>query len=299
MIPSGNPGDRLVLGMAGGGDFRVIAAQTSGSLEHARLRCDLSPVAAAALGRALTSAVLLARLLDKHVPEQHVSLRLDGGGPLGTVIAEATIDGRIRGCVANPQYEDTDCDVGLAIGAGGNLTVVRKSPPLMKPYTSQVRLVSGEVAKDVAHYLATSEQIPTALMLGVMNRPTGVASCGGIVVQAFPHVTTKAIEAVEKAILEAPPLSTLLAEVPLQDAVSRVLGSVGYKRLDPSFDIPIEYHCSCSRERALQMYRYFPPHELGEMISEGTDTEAVCHYCGAKYRFTPDDLLGLDMGEGN
>ncbi|MFA6955446.1 MAG: Hsp33 family molecular chaperone HslO [Thermoanaerobaculia bacterium] len=299
MLNPDNGGDRLVLGMAGGGDFRVIAAETSGSLELARRRCDLSPVAAAALGRALTSAVLLARLLDKQVPEQHVSLRLEGGGPLGPVIAEATIDGRIRGCVGNPQYEDTDCDVGLAIGAGGNLTVVRKSPPLMKPYTSQVRLVSGEVAKDVAHYLATSEQIPTALMLGVLNRPTGVAACGGIVIQSFPHTTVKEIEAMEKAILEAPPLSTLLAELPIHDAVARVLGPVGYKRLDPSFDIPIEYHCTCSRERALQMYRYFPAQELGEMIREGNDTEAVCHFCGAKYEFTPDDLLGLDAGSGN
>jgi molecular chaperone Hsp33 len=288
-----------VLGMAGGGDFRVIAAQTAASLEHARLRCDLSPVAAAALGRALTSAVLLARLLDKHVPEQHVSLRLEGGGPLGGVIAEATIDGRIRGCVGNPQYEDTACDVGLAIGSGGNLTVVRKSPPLMRPYTSQVRLVSGEVARDVAHYLATSEQIPTALMLGVLNRPAGVASCGGIVIQAFPHTTTKAIEAMEKAILEAPPLSSLLDEMPLQGAVARVLGSVGYKPLDPSFDIPIEYHCGCSREKALRMYRYFPPQELGEMIREGKESEAVCHFCGMKYSFTPDELLGLDAGHEN
>ena len=293
MTIPGNGGDRLVLGMAGGGDFRVIAAQTAESLERTRLRCDLSPVAAAALGRALTSAVLLARLLDKQVPEQHVSLRLEGGGPLGGVIAEATIDGRIRGCVGNPQYEDTACDVGLAIGAGGNLTVVRKSPPLMRPYTSQVRLVSGEVAKDVAHYLAASEQIPTAVLLGVLNRPTGVASCGGILIQAFPH-TTK-----EKAIQEAPPLSTLLAELPLQEAVARVLGGVGYKALDPSFDIPITYHCTCSREKALQMYRYFPPQELGEMIREGRETDAVCHFCGAKYLFTADDLLGLDVGEGN
>ncbi|MBI2212649.1 MAG: Hsp33 family molecular chaperone HslO [Acidobacteria bacterium] len=299
MLPTGTTGDRLVLGMAGGGDFRVIAAQTADSIELARLRCDLSPVAAAALGRALTSAVLLARLLDKQVPEQHVSLRLEGGGPLGPVIAEATIDGRVRGCVGNPQYEDTDCDVGLAIGTDGNLTVVRKSPPLMKPYTSQVRLVSGEVAKDVAHYLATSEQIPTALLLGVLNRPTGVAACGGIVIQSFPHTTTKTIEAVEKAILDAPPLSSLLAELPIHHAVARVLGSVGYKQLDPSFDIPIEYHCRCSREKALQMYRYFPPQELGEMIGGGTDTEAVCHFCGMRYIFTPDDLLGLELGTEN
>jgi len=286
--------DRLILGMAGGGDFRVIAAQTTNSLEEARLRCDLSPVAAAALGRALTSAVLLARLLDKQLNHQHVSLRFDGDGPLGPLIAEATIEGDVRGYVANPRYEDTSCVVGEAIGQHGKLTVVRKAPPLGKPYTSQVELVSGEIARDVAHYLASSEQIPSALLLGEFNRPEGVAACGGIVIQAFPHASQAAIKAVEEGVRTAPPLSLLLDGLTIDQAVAEILKDVDYKRIDPSLDIPISYRCTCSREKALDLYRYFTPQELGEMIREEKDSEATCQFCGKRYFFSSDDLMGLE-----
>lgn len=286
--------DRLILGMAGGGDFRVIAAQTTNALEEARLRCDLSPVAAAALGRTLTSAVLLARLLDKQLSHQHVSLRIDGDGPLGPVIAEATIDGNVRGYVANPRYEDTACVVGEAVGQNGQLTVVRKAPPLGKAYTSQVRLVSGEIARDVAHYLASSEQIPSALLLGEFNRPAGVAACGGVVIQAFPHASEEAIAAVENGVRTAPPLSLLLDGLTIDQAVGEILKDVDYKRLDPSLDIPISYQCSCSREKALDLYRYFTPHELGEMISEEEDSEAICQFCGQKYYFSSEDLMSIE-----
>jgi len=287
-------GDRLILGMAGGGDFRVIAAQTTNALEEARLRCDLSPVAAAALGRALTSAVLLARLLDKQLTHQHVSLRIDGDGPLGPVIAEANIDGQLRGYVANPRYEDTACVVGEAVGQTGKLTVVRKAPPLGKPYTSQVELVSGEIARDVAHYLASSEQIPSALLLGEFNRPEGVAACGGIVIQAFPHASEDAIAAVEHGVRTAPPLSLLLDGLTIDEAVAEILRDVDYRRIDPSLDIPITYRCTCSREKALDLYKYFSPQELGEMIREPEDSEATCQFCGQRYSFSSDDLMGLE-----
>lgn len=286
--------DRLILGMACGGDFRVIAAQTTHALEKARLLCALSPVAASALGRALTSAVLLARLLDKQITHQAVSLRFEGNGPLGPVLAEATMTGEIRGYVANPHYEDTACDVGEAIGSRGHLTVVRKSPPSGKPYTSQVELVSGEVAKDVAHYLASSEQIPSALLLGVFNRHEGVAASGGLVIQAFPHASSEAISAIEDCVRKAPPLSVLLDGLTIEQAVAEILVDVDYKKLDSSFDTPIEYACTCNRERALRLYRYFTPQEIGEMINETADSEAVCQFCGQKYYFTSEDLLMLD-----
>ncbi len=286
--------DRLILGMAGGGDFRVIAAQTTNTLEEARLRCDLSPVASAALGRALTSAVLLARLLDKQLTHQHVSLRFDGDGPLGPVLAEATIDGNVRGYVANPRYEDTSCVVDEAVGENGQLTVVRKAPPFGKPYTSQVRLVSGGIARDVANYLATSEQIPSALLLGEFNRPGGVAACGGVVIQAFPHASEEAISAIENSVRTAPPLSLLLDGLTIEQAIGEILNDVDFKRLDPSLDTPITYRCSCTREKALGLYRYFTPMELGEMIREEDDSEAVCQYCGERYVFSSDDLMGLE-----
>src|ERR1051325_5097494 len=149
--------DRLIQGMAGGGDFRIIAAQTTDTVETAREVLDLAPVAADALGRALTASRILARLLDKAVTNQYVTLRFEGDGPLGVVIAEGTVSGGARGYVANP-VADNSLDVGRAIGRG-MLTVVRGVPPSGKPYTSQLLTEGTGVAQDVTRYLMRSEQI--------------------------------------------------------------------------------------------------------------------------------------------
>jgi molecular chaperone Hsp33 len=286
--------DSLIQGMAWNGDFRVIAARTTAAVEEARTRRDMSPVAAAALGRAMTGALLLARLLDKNVRNQYVTLRFDGGGPLGLVIAEASVSGAMRGYVANPLAEDEKVDVGAAVGSDGLLTVVRASPPAGKPYTSQVRLVSGEMAKDIAHYLAYSEQIATAVLLGVMTRPTGVTGAGGILIQAFPHTTEEAIATMEDRVRNAPPFSSLIDRMPIEDAVREILQGVEYKSLDRSFDVPVRFECSCSRERALSKFRFFSPQELGEMIHKDQGAEASCQFCGRSYQFTADDLLGVE-----
>jgi molecular chaperone Hsp33 len=284
--------DRLIQGMAWGGDFRIIAAQTTQAVEEARLRSDLSPVATAAIGRAMTGAVLLARLLDKQVRNQWVTLRFDGSGPLGSLIAEGTVAGTVRGFVSNPHVDDNRVDVGAAIGPRGNLTVVRGTPPQGTPYTSQVSLVSGEIAKDLAHYLARSEQIASAVLLGVLVRPNGVHAAGGMIIQRFPHASDSAIDAMEKSIKGAPPFSTLLDKMPLEDAVQEILRGSDYKSLDPSFNIPIRYSCSCTRERALKQFAFLPTDELSEIITEG-GSEAVCQFCGQKYFFSGDDLLAL------
>src|ERR1043165_2025595 len=120
--------DRLIQGMAGGGDFRIIAAQTTDTVEAARGVLDLAPVAADALGRALTGSLLLARLLDKALKNQYVTLRFEGDGPLGLVIAEGTVAGHARGWVENPVPTDAALDVPQALGRGP-LTVVRGGPP--------------------------------------------------------------------------------------------------------------------------------------------------------------------------
>src|SRR5712691_8118025 len=206
--------DRLIQGMAGNGDFRILAAQTTNTVETAREILDLSPVAADALGRALTGSLLLARLLDKDVRNQHVTLRFEGSGPLGVLIAEANVSGGARGYVANPVPEtDESLDVGRAIGRG-MLTVVRGTPPIGKPYTSQVLLEGGGIAQELTRYLARSEQIASAVLLGVFKRRQGIAAAGGIIIQTFPHTSEEAIRLVEERIREAPPLSTLLEKMP-------------------------------------------------------------------------------------
>lgn len=283
--------DRLIQGMAEGGDFRIIAAQTTESVETAREILDLAPVATDALGRALTGSLLLARLLDKHVKHQYVTLRFQGNGPLGVVIAEGKATGGVRGWVENPVPTDSSLDVKRAIG-GGMLTIVRGTPPVGRPYTSQVPLTGSGVAEEITHYLMRSEQIASAVLLGVLNRRDGVAAAGGIIVQAFPHASEESIAKMETCIKEAPRLSALLERMPIEEAVATVLHGCDYKQIDASFNVPVAYSCSCSRERALAPLSLFSDQELGEMIRDG-GTEVACQFCGRKYQFSADDLLGL------
>jgi molecular chaperone Hsp33 len=283
--------DRIIQGMAGSGDFRVIAAQTTTAVETAREIADLSPVAADALGRAMTGSLLLARLLDKDLRNQYVTLRFDGNGPLGTVIAEAKAGGAVRGFVANPVPEDPMLDVESAIG-NGQLTVVRGTPPAGKPYTSHLLLGGTGIATDLTRYLMRSEQIASAVLLGVLNKRDGVAAAGGIVIQAFPHASEEAITALERRIKDAPPLSTLLEKLPIEDVVATVLQGMDYKQIDAGHSVPVSYTCSCSRERALAPLALFGQDEVQEMIDEG-GTEVVCQFCGRKYTFTAHDLLAL------
>ena|SRR5436190_5665249 len=283
--------DRLIQGMAEGGDFRIIAAQTTKTVDTARQLLDLAPVATDALGRALTGSLLLARLLDKNVKHQYVTLRLEGDGPLGVIIAEANVAGAARGYVANPVPEDASLDVARAIGRG-LLTVIRGTPPAGKPYTSQLTLEGGGVAQDLTRYLAGSEQITSAVLLGVLNRRDGVAAAGGIIVQSFPHASEESIDRIEKRIKEAPPLSTLLDKMPIEHVVATVFDGCSYKQIDSSFNVPLSYSCTCSAERALAPLALFSPDELGEMIAQG-GTEVVCQFCGRKYRFGKDDLIAL------
>jgi molecular chaperone Hsp33 len=283
--------DRLILGMAGGGDFRIIAAQTTDTVEMAREILDLAPVATDALGRALTGSLLLARLLDKHVKHQYVTLRFHGNGPLGVLIAEANVTGGARGWVENPVPTDASLDVKRAIG-GGMLTIVRGTPPSGTPYTSQVPLTGAGVAEEITHYLMRSEQIASAVLLGVLNRREGVAAAGGIIIQAFPHASEDSIARIETRVKEAPRLSALLHKMPIEDAVATVLQGCEYKQIDASFNVPVTYTCSCSRERALAPLTLFSDQEVGEMIRDG-GTEVACQFCGRKYRFSADDLLAL------
>lgn len=277
--------------MAAGGDFRILAAQTTQTVETAREILDLAPVAADALGRALTGSLLLARLLNKDMRNQYVTLRFDGDGPLGTVIAEGTVAGGARGYVANPVPLNERLKVGEAIGRG-MLTVVRGTPPTGKPYTSQITLGGGGVAQELTRYLMRSEQIASAVLLGVFNRRDGVAAAGGVVIQAFPHALEAAIAAVESRIKEAPPLSTLIEKMPIEDVVAQVLHGMDYKQIDSSFDVPLGYRCSCSRERALAPLALFSHQDLQEMIDEG-GSEVTCQFCGRKYSFTREELLTL------
>lgn len=293
---------RILRALAGEGNLRVVAADTGDVVEEARLRHGLSPTATAALGRAMTGALLLAQLLLK-TPKERLALRLEGDGPLGGGVAEADPMGGVRGYVKNPQAEvplreDGKLNVGAAVGRG--FLRVDRSLPSGDVYTSTVPLVSGEIAEDLAHYLWQSEQIPSALLLGVRVRGEGeVEAAGGIAVQVLPGASEEVLGRLEANLKAFGPLTERLRKEGLEGALEALFQGLGLERTDlralgyPENEIPARFRCRCNREKALEALVFFTPEEREDMIVRDGGAEVVCHWCGAVYRFSPEEIRTL------
>ncbi|TBH20975.1 Hsp33 family molecular chaperone HslO [Thermus thermamylovorans] len=293
---------RILRGLAGEGHLRVVAAETGDVVEEARRRHGLSPTATAALGRAMTGALLLAQLLLK-TPKERLTLRLEGTGPLGGLLAEADAQGNVRGYVQNPQAEvplrpDGKLNVGEVLGPG--FLRADRSLPSGEVYSGTVPLVSGEIAEDLAHYLWQSEQIPSAVLLGVRVRGEGeVEVAGGVAVQVMPGAPEEVLKRLEANLAGLAGLTPLLKERDLEGALEVLLAGLGFERTDlralgyPQNEIPARFRCRCSREKALEALVFFTPEEREEMIVKDGGAEVVCHWCGEVYRFSPEEIRTL------
>lgn len=287
--------------MAGEGNLRVVAAETTDIVEEARRRHGLSPTATAALGRAMTGALLLAQLLLK-TPKERLALRMEGTGPLGGLVVEADALGNVRGYVKSPQAEvplreDGKLNVGELIGAG--VLRVDRSLPSGEVYTSTVPLVSGEIAEDLAHYLWQSEQVPSAILLGVRVKGEGeVEVAGGVAIQVMPDTPEEVLSRLEANLAGLSGITPLLREG-LEAAVERLLAGLGFEWTDlkalgyPLNEIPARFRCRCNREKALEALVFFTPEEREDMIVEDGGAEVVCHWCGEVYRFSPEEIRSL------
>ncbi|APD08238.1 MULTISPECIES: Hsp33 family molecular chaperone HslO [Thermus] len=292
---------RILRGLAGEGNLRVVAAETTDIVEEARRRHGLSPTATAALGRAMTGALLLAQLLLK-TPKERLALRMEGTGPLGGLVVEADALGNVRGYVKNPQAEvplreDGKLNVGELIGAG--VLRVDRSLPSGEVYTSTVPLVSGEIAEDLAHYLWQSEQVPSAILLGVRVKGEGeVEVAGGVAIQVMPDTPEEVLSRLEANLAGLSGITPLLREG-LEAAVERLLAGLGFEWTDlkalgyPLNEIPARFRCRCNREKALEALVFFTPEEREDMIVEDGGAEVVCHWCGEVYRFSPEEIRSL------
>ncbi|MDM7324304.1 MAG: Hsp33 family molecular chaperone HslO [Thermus sp.] len=292
---------RILRGLAGEGQLRVVAADTGDVVEEARRRHGLSPTATAALGRAMTGALLLAQLLLK-TPKERLTLRIEGTGPLGGLLAEADALGHVRGYVHNPQAEvplrdDGKLNVGELVGAG--VLRVDRSLPSGEVYTSTVPLVSGEIAEDLAHYLWQSEQIPSAILLGVRVKGEGeVEVAGGVAIQVMPDASEEVLSRLEANLSRVSGITPLLL-MGLDKALEEILGGLGFAQTDlkalgyPLNEIPARFQCRCNREKALEALVFFTPEEREDMIVKDGGAEVVCHWCGAVYRFSPEEIRSL------
>jgi molecular chaperone Hsp33 len=278
----------LELGMAGGGAFRWAVADITDVLEGVRDRFDLWPVPAAALGRCLAGAALLQRLSTKS--PSRLMLEVRGDGPIGRVLAEADDEGNLRGMVGDgrvqvPDWPGGKLGVGRAVGKGV-LRVLREYER-GNSYQTQVELVSGEIGEDVAYYLSQSEQRKSAVLLGVLGKPSGVAAAGGMVVEVLPGAPEETIARLESNIAGIRGVSHLIEEGGAEHVVGQVLAGLDREVKEVR---PLRYRCRCSRERLLGHLTLLPAEDRDYLRADDGAIEADCTFCGARYRFSPEEL---------
>ena len=285
--------DEIVRAVTADGFVKISAVTARDMVERARQIHGLSPTASAALGRTLCAASMLGELMKED--DASLTIRINGGGPIGSIIAVSDSDGCTRGYVTNPEADlptraDGKLDVGGLVGRDGMLTLSRDLG-LKEPYIGSVELVTGEIAEDLAQYMVESEQIPAAVGLGVLvDTDKSIKAAGGFIVQLMPGAPEELITKLEDNIFMMDQLTTVLDEDGIDAVIGQVLLGLDPQEAEPR---PVEYRCSCSRERVAQALRSCGEAELREMAAEGRDVEVSCQFCDKVYSFTPGELLEL------
>ena len=285
--------DRIIRATAADGAIKMAVIEGRELVQRARDIHGTTPTASAALGRALCAASLLGNMLKED--DASLTIRIQGGGPAGQIIAVSDSGGNVRGLIGNPGVDlplrpDGKLDVGGAVGREGMLTVSRDLG-LREPYIGSVALVSGEIAEDITAYLLESEQVPSACALGVLvDTDTSIKAAGGFVVQLMPGAEEGLIGTLEENIFLMDQVTTVLAEDGAEALFAQVLKGLPYHIAEED---PVSYRCGCSRERFSRALTTIDRADLIDMVAAKEDAEIVCDFCGTKYVFTHDDLRAL------
>lgn len=251
-----------------------------------------SAVATAALGRLLTASSIMGTMLKQE--NAAITLKLNGGGPLGSVIAVADSKGNCRGYVDHPEIElplkpNGKLDVGTAVGTDGLLGVIRDYGE-GAPYSGQVEIQTGEIAEDITHYYAASEQIPTVCALGVLVDKTDIRRilAGGLLIQALPGAGEADLAQLEKNAGELDSITSMLAGgMGIEQICRTALKGFDVEVLD---EFPVAYACNCSQERVERAISTLKPDEILSLADKTGYAEAKCQYCNRTYRLSREDL---------
>lgn len=285
--------DRILRATAGDGFVKMSAISAKETVERAKTIHNCTPTTAAALGRTLCAASMLGNMMKED--NGSLTIRINGGGPIGSIIAVSDSAGFVRGYVTNPMVDlplrsDGKLDVGGAVGKNGFLTVSRDIG-LKEPYIGSTELVSGEIAEDLTSYMLESEQIPAACGLGVLvDTDMSIKSAGGFIVQLMPGAPDELIDKLEENILMMDALTTILAEDGLEAVFDQVLKGLEHHIVGTD---EVGYRCSCSRDRVAEAILGVGADELKNMVAEGKDVDVSCQFCDTVYTFTPDDISKL------
>ena len=280
--------DYLVRGIVESKNVRVFACSTTNLLEVARKKHDLWPTSAAALGR-MMSAVLMMGAMSKQ--EEKLSVTINGGGPIGTMLCVTKGDGKIKGFVGDPHthytYNDTGkLAVGVAVGKEGYLEVIRDMQ-LRDAFTGRVALQTGEIGDDFSYYFAASEQTPSVVSVGVLVNDTNeILSSGGFIIQLLPEATEEDITYIEDKLKDFPAVSALIHDGKTPEEILKMLFE-DVKILDSQ---DLFFECDCSRERMKEAIKMVGKDEINAMIEEDHGCEIHCHFCNTYYQFDEEEL---------
>ncbi|MFO7887830.1 MAG: Hsp33 family molecular chaperone HslO [Eubacteriales bacterium] len=271
--------------------FRFMIVDSTDVVEKARRYHETSPVATASLGRMLTAGLMMGYTMKSD--KDKLTLRVNGGGPAGTILVTSDSIGNVKGYIQNPRFfvedkENGKLNVGKAVGIEGTLKVIRDIG-MKEPYVGQSQLVTGEIAEDVASYYFESEQQPTVIGLGVLvDKDTSVKSAGGFMIQTMPDLKEEEIVQIEKQIAKLKNVSDYFKEgSSLEKIAQEILSDF---EIEITEKIPVNYKCDCSKNRIEEALISMGKEDLEKIIKEDGKAEVSCRFCNKKYNFNKKDL---------
>jgi molecular chaperone Hsp33 len=282
--------DYLIKALGFNGKVRAYAINSTETIGEAQRRHYTWPTASAALGRAMSAGVMMGAMLKG---DQKLTIKINGGGPIGNILVDSNANGEVRGYVSNPQThfdlnEHGKLDVRRAVGTDGLLMVV-KDIGMRDNFTGSVPIVSGELGEDFTYYFASSEQIPSAVGVGVLVNPdNSILAAGGFIIQLLPGTDDETITLIENRIQSIPPVSKLIEKgLSPEELLYEILGKENVKILET---MPVSFQCTCSKERFGNAIISLGASEIEQMINEDGKAEAHCHFCNEKYPFSKEEL---------
>ncbi|MDV2583231.1 Hsp33 family molecular chaperone HslO [Alkalibacillus haloalkaliphilus] len=285
--------DYLIKATAFDGQVRAYAIESTDLVNEACERHDTWPTASAALGRTITITAMMGAMLKG---EDKLTVKVEGDGPIGAIVADGNSKGEVRGYIKNPHVDfDSNThgklDVRRAVGTNGSVSVV-KDLGLKNNFTGQVPIVSGEISEDFTYYFVTSEQIPSAVGAGVLvDTDYSILAAGGFIIQMMPGATDETISLIEERIGQVPAISTLIQEGKSpEDILEIFFEGQNWHIIDRQ---ETKFKCFCSKERTEDAIASLGNEEIDEMINEDRGAEATCHFCNQVYTLTVEELERL------
>lgn len=279
--------DYLVRGIAFNDQVRIFACRTEDTLNHIGKKLNYFPSALDAVGRVLNVGVMMGSMLKL---EETVTIKVDGNGPIGKIIVDADAHGHVRAYADNPrchfEYNDLRLNAKATVGTEGFINVI-KDLKLKDPFIGSTPIVSGEIGEDFAYYFTVSEQVPTAVSVGVLvNTENEAVVSGGFIIQLLPNTSEEVISALEKKLSILPSMTELLSSGYTLEDICKNLAD-DFKLLAKQ---DVEFRCNCSKEKFERGLISLGKHEIEDILSTDGQADTVCHFCNEHYFFSKEDL---------